>query len=167
MVAGQKHNDNQTFLDMKRLLFFFAILAGCLMVQGQNSTIVDTFENHVEVQHDFGDYDTIARGKGVSANIEVVLHKGQVYVMTGKNWSPGAITGIPSYKPFDFGYSTPRELFDFLVCFYFEEYSVHTCTDSDGNVDTIKYYNGDSLMYAVPYSNQGDTLIIKGQAISQ
>ena len=90
---------------MKQLIFLFALMIATMTVSAQTSTIVDSY-NHIEICYSNG--DTISIGK--TDDLSLVIHGDEVFIMTGRKWSPGAITRIPSLKASDFGYSSTRAL---------------------------------------------------------
>lgn len=129
---------------MKKFLIL-ALLAISTMVFSQTGTLVD-MDSYIQVNYSSG--DTVCIGKSNVVYLKVVSN--EVYVMGSNQWGKGAIVQIISLNPTQFGY-TATELRNYLAAAIYKTYTT-TYHYTDGNVDTVSYYVGDTLQFKTAFT---------------
>jgi hypothetical protein len=120
---------------------------------GGQGTIVDN-ETYFQINYPTGDVIDVGKDQVV----HLIASDDYVFIMSSAKWGSVSVAKIIAINAIDFGFLTSSALQNYLSRICFNSYRIAYTYDGSGNLNTVRNYIGDSLMFTITYTYDGSTI---------
>lgn len=146
---------------MKKALLIILLIGTFFYSNGQTGTIVDR-QNYIVITYPDG--EKVSVGKSQETLLRKNLSLVYIVPQSEDKWTRN--DNIVTLDPDDFGYGNIENLHTHLSEMFYRVYR-YQYSYTNGVIDTVYHYAGDSLSFKLPYGYSGSVVSKKGAPVNE